>query len=417
MSGALTSAATSMERILNLQSVGLLQGIGLEPRYIDWYPLTQVSLPEATCVRLIRNHVHTLHRTCRGRHYVAEQAPRWFVYLYQTLVAKRQPVVRTIGRPNESLVLEIVTDRDAELTVTWEKLGELIAPSALVIFVLCATLWWSARNALSPTGKIMRGLSAIEQGNFGMILGPFGSYEFDRIATATNHLTESLRTAQNTRIELTRQIFRIQEEERLAIAHELHDEFGQHLTAISANAASLQSATGSFGAQRELANIEKSARHLHATLRSLLVRIRPWAGDADIKSCLVALAREVRELSHRPLRIDFADAPLPESLPGEINEAVYRIAQEALTNAIRHSSAREITIDLRVQDSSMLELVIADDGGACDLTKLEGGFGIKGIQERVRALNGETSFTINSRHGLTLHARLPLALALADNTR
>jgi two-component system sensor histidine kinase UhpB len=87
---------------------------------------------------------------------------------------------------------------------------------------------------------------------------------------------------------------------------------------------------------------------------------------------------------------------------------VFRVIQECLTNVVRHAQAHKVQIDLD-QQPQLLELKVQDDGVGCDLQTLTRGFGLLGIKERIRSLDGELTVVSKPQAGMTITARIPLA--------
>lgn len=286
----LARAAASMERILELQFVGPTQGAGMTPRFPDWYPVTQVPRPDGACIRLFDDSGELLRSACRGIGRDIAPEPEWFAKIYTNVFQPNGVVTRRIDGGKFSATLELEPDPNIEIRAAWHQASQLAVPAALLIGVLCFTVWWSVRRALAPAKIIMNGLSAIEHGALDTRLGPFQWIEFDRIAAACNTLAQSLASSHTARISLSRRLMQVQEEERLGLARDLHDEFGQHLSAIGAHAAALRSSLSDADLIGDARRIEDSAAHLMQLVRDLLLRLRPWtAGEINLSEALYGL--------------------------------------------------------------------------------------------------------------------------------
>jgi signal transduction histidine kinase len=216
---------------------------------------------------------------------------------------------------------------------------------------------------------------------------------------------------------LTRRLLEIRNDERRALARELHDEFGQNLTAILAfattiEASSKQDKTDGSEIAQDARMISQSARRIMACLRGTLNRLRhPPAEEIGLEASLVDLVDSWRSqaatqpLIQLDLQGDLAD------ISGKVAATAYRVAQECLTNALRHSDAREIVlrIERRTGPENALLVRVEDDGGG-DAAKVaqSAGFGLTGVSERVAALGGSLSIARASR-GLSVAATIPLA--------
>jgi signal transduction histidine kinase len=188
------------------------------------------------------------------------------------------------------------------------------------------------------------------------------------------------------------------------ISRELHDEFGQTLTAIEANLAAISPA--SLEQQAQIEDCVLLVKDAMSNVRELAQLLRPSIlDDFGLKAGLQWLADSFRQRSgiEVTLRIDYEGR-----LPEETETHLFRIAQEALTNASKHSGATRVDIRMR-EHLGRLELSIADDGrGLRPREEGRQGFGMMGMRERMRAANGELHIRSTS-NGLTIVAEVPLA--------
>ncbi|MBX3605236.1 MAG: two-component sensor histidine kinase [Piscinibacter sp.] len=209
---------------------------------------------------------------------------------------------------------------------------------------------------------------------------------------------------------LAQGLIALQESERAALARELHDEMGQRCTALRIETAVLrQCAEGDrAGMLAAAARADASAQALYQSVRELLQRLRPAQLDElGLVAALQALCEGWE------LRSGVACLFLPEgaadmaALPDALEVAVYRVAQEALTNAVRHAHATTVRLRLRRRDGR-LELEASDDGCGMDVVAPRRGLGLLGAAERAAALGGELELAGAPGQGLRLTLRLPL---------
>jgi signal transduction histidine kinase len=206
---------------------------------------------------------------------------------------------------------------------------------------------------------------------------------------------------------LSASLMSAQEEERRRLSRELHDEFGQSLTAV---------ASYLWLIERQLPDAHGELRGRAAEARHVVVRTLgqmrelsqllcpPVLGLYGLLPSLEALCRDFAE--RHGLDARFAARGLPERLASGVETAVYRITQEALTNVARHARARAVHVDLAT-DAGELRLDIRDDGVGIPPDRRGRGIGLTGIAERVHALGGTVS--LRSGGGTELVVRLPLA--------
>ncbi|HWQ15384.1 MAG TPA: PAS domain-containing sensor histidine kinase [Roseiflexaceae bacterium] len=213
---------------------------------------------------------------------------------------------------------------------------------------------------------------------------------------------------------LSRQLMHVQEAERRRLASELHDEVGQALTAIQLN---LQALAADSDRPAHVARLEDSM----ALVEQVLQRIRALSLDLrpsllDDFGLVPALRWYVeRQAGRAALEVSFDAAPLDVRLAPELETACFRIAQEAVTNAVRHANARRLDIALH-RSGAELHLTVSDDGRGFDTAaaheraSLGASLGLLGMHERARALGGALSIDSQLGRGTTVRARLPLML-------
>jgi signal transduction histidine kinase len=271
-------------------------------------------------------------------------------------------------------------------------------------------------HTLMPARTIIEGLHELGRGNNAWRLPRFRSTELDHIACAVNELAEELRRTNAARAALTTRLMQVQEEERRALARDLHDEFGQCLTATVALATLIE--TSAANGREEIADdarkITGVQKRMMATLRSTLVRLRSQnIEELGLEASLRQLVSDhnMRTASRTEFRLNVIGQLA--ALPTQIAIDVYRIAQECLTNAVKHGSPTEVQLKVEVcaQDSAAVSLIVEDDGGgnAVQIGR-EDGHGILGMRERITALGGWLLIG-NAASGIRITAVIPIARA------
>jgi signal transduction histidine kinase len=204
----------------------------------------------------------------------------------------------------------------------------------------------------------------------------------------------------------------VQEEERRALARDLHDEFGQCLTATVALATLIEAsaAEGRDEIAEDARKITSMQKRMMATLRSALVRLRSQNIEEDgLEESLRQLVSDhnLRAASRTAFRLSVVGQTA--TLPALIAIDIYRIAQECLTNAVKHGSPTQVLLNVEYPaDKRVVSLVVEDDGGG-DVTRIdrEDRHGILGIRERITALGGWLSIG-NAVAGLRIAAIIPV---------
>lgn len=215
--------------------------------------------------------------------------------------------------------------------------------------------------------------------------------------------TEEQRRAEARMRELSRRLLKVQEEERRALARELHDEVGQQLGAIKLNLKALAAAGGD--AERigdGLAIVETTIAHI----RDRALELRPaLLDDLGLAAALEWLCRQQAQRSG--LAVNFRAAPLPD-LGSDLATAAYRIAQEGISNALKHAEASSITVALHAE-GNRLGVEVSDDGRGFDPADAAPGIGLPGMRERASSLGGSLQLDSAPGRGSRLLARFPLA--------
>lgn len=289
---------------------------------------------------------------------------------------------------------------------------------AALALALIAAIWASLKLALAPLSDILSGIARIEAGDYAARIPACNTRELNQIAQALNHLSGALTEQLAKQRELLHRLQQVQEDERRRLARELHDEFGQLLTAIQVDASYLLKQSAGQPALEACAQaMYENSGSILSQLRGLLAQLRPY-GLQGGEEHDIALEQALRELvRQRQLRGDAAlDCQLSVVLndavvPQRLAVAVYRIAQEALTNVMRHAHAQRVEIDVRADMArGQLRLAVADDGRGLPLAAvgLSPGLGLAGIRERVLANQGQLSISPRVPRGLLVEAVFPL---------
>jgi signal transduction histidine kinase len=236
-----------------------------------------------------------------------------------------------------------------------------------------------------------------------------------RFSSADLRLAEQFANRAAIAVDLSRRVARDalrrvvsgQELERRRLARELHDETGQALTSILLGLRAVEEA----GSPDEMRTAASSLRELVVgtlqDVRRLAVQLRPKA--LDDFGLVAAVERLVQTFSEATaIRVELEAQLGSERLPAEVETALYRIIQEALTNIVKHAEASSVSI-LLVRSSATATVVIEDDGQGFDPAELqEGRLGIIGMRERVELHEGRLTVESAPGSGATLVAEVPL---------
>jgi signal transduction histidine kinase len=344
---------------------------------------------------------------------LGEAPPRWFRSLVQTVLGDHSTVAQPISiRTSTAGTVSAVADSDAAIQLAWQRIQDnftVALTMALAIGILASL---AIAQALAPARSIVAALRGMAGGNYHPVLPRFRSMDLAMIGRAVTELGDRLAQATEQRAALTQQLLDVRDEERRVLARELHDEFGQNLTAILAFASTIEAAGAGRDADvaQDARMISKATAHLMTCLRGTLSRLRrPLAAEVGLEASLIALTEDWRHAARPTIRLDL-QGDLAD-VQGPVAATAYRVAQECLTNALRHTTASEISLRVARQSGAEDALVICveDDGGGdtADLAQ-SSGFGLTGIRERIAALGGSLSIGLAPR-GISIAASIPIA--------
>jgi len=304
----------------------------------------------------------------------------------------------------------------------WDDVARLSAIAAAMFVIVNGLAFWSVKRALDPFPVIADGLERIQQGDLDFRLPPLAGNEAHAIGAAFNRMAQAVqdkvlaeRKAHDAeaRLEERREMASLAdqrvEEERRLIAHELHDEFGQSVTAIR----SLALAIATQGGLRDPATgdvarlISEEAARLYDAMHGLIPRLAPLSLDTlGLAATLESLVRDWQR-RHPSIALSLRQE-LPIELGPSITLAIYRVVQEGLINALRH--ARASRVDIVVQcDARRIMATVTDDGvGLSSEWARPGHFGLRGLTERVQQLGGTFNIGDQGGRGVCLCADIPL---------
>jgi len=206
--------------------------------------------------------------------------------------------------------------------------------------------------------------------------------------------------------EALRQVVEAQELERTRLARELHDETGQALTSILLGLKEVEQAVEGEQGRAAVASLRELVVSTLQDVRRLAVELRPSAlDDFGLVTAIERLADTYRQQAG--VDVDLEASIGEERLPPEVETALYRIVQEALTNVSKHAGASRISIVVRRKGNSAA-VVVEDDGRGFDAHARSDGLGLPGMRERVALLGGRLIVESSSGSGTTLAVEVPI---------
>ena len=397
--------------------------------------LQQLGRVRAHDLRLLDSAGHELYHSPASTYKPGRQAPHWYAEMVSPQLETREIPIGT-GR------LVIRPDASRAVLDGWDELGHALLIAAAALALSSLLLMALAARALQPLAQIADGLAAMERGNYDVRLLPMATRELNRIGQSFNRMAAAVADSVHVRASeararaelaenraLTGLIQRRIEQERGAIARELHDELGQQVTAIKSLGLLIARRTQGPDPQSEQAArlVMTTADQIYDVLHLMIPRLRPLALDrfglADALDDMVADWRA----QHPQMRFDIRTMDLHDALPEPIATAAYRIVQEAGNNAIRHAAATRVAIAVGVAATdrgdavfdarngnpavagNCLRVAVEDNGcGLPENWARAGHFGLLGMRERAELLGGRLQLQRPVSGGLEVVARLPL---------
>lgn len=413
--------AETAARTLALQQGKMLWVNNPRPEFPDLDNIAAAVMRPGLCIAYRTNSGEILQRFCSGAQSEDRNPPAAFAVFYQSLFDPGREAARAVLSRNSKIGDAVVWVDPLVLTAeAWHEAGRLTMALAIALPLLCLLVYAALARALRPTVLIRAGLQRIADGDLTARLPTFDLAELSAIRDVFNQLAESLATALAERQELTRRLIALQDDERRHLARELHDEFGQSLTAIRALAASARqsAAQDCSGLLPECEGIARIATDMMESLRGALFRLRPPDVDelglaASLEGLVAGWNGHSRGRTHFEIRLS-GDV---DNLPAAISANLYRIAQESLTNAAKHAGATRVVLHLSMRDAqplpgggsvSEIELTVDDDGRAGEHA-VKSGMGLLGMRERVAALGGRLTFEALPKRSSALRVVIPVA--------
>lgn len=382
--------------------------------------LRQLGHVRANDIALVDEQGHTMYRSPPPTYKQGRSAPEWF----QSLVA---PPLQRHVIPVVGATLTIEADASRAVLDGWDDLEQLALMGAVMLLAINLAVFWALEHTIRPFSRIVDALQKMRAGDYSHRLPQLPGREARLIGDSVNQLGEAIDSNLQQRLaayEIERklaesrdwahQVEQRLEAERREIAAELHDELGQSVTAIRSLARTLMQRLPDVDApSKEAAGlIDEEAARLYDAMHGLIPRLTPLSlgplGLPDALSDLVATARQRHPSFYFGLHVDGVTLPVAPA----VALVAYRVAQESVNNAIKHSGAGQIDVCLSLAGPGMLSLTISDNGRGLQRDRQgASGFGLTSLRERVLSVGGEFTATSLDGGGTRVAATLPLEAA------
>lgn len=418
------SVADIVVKQMDMQLFRIEMGTEATTRFPDWDPIIEAIQQPGQCLIFVRPDASIGRSNCIGFVHSKDEPPQWFAALYDWLPPGWTDVTRPVVYQGRSQgKLQVTSTRAAVVATVWKQVSNLLGLTTLLVAAICILQYIAISRALRPTKEILTGLDGLARGDLTCRLPNFKLVELQRISEVFNTLAANLDRTTREKQELAAKLVDSQEQERLHLARDLHDELAQGLSALSAMAASIK-ATAEKEAPSlvpEAKNISNVSTGIMQSLRRTLQTLRPpEIDDLGLAASLGALARDQERRSGGELEITLGVEGDLASLPATAASHVYRIVQEGLTNISKHAHATKARVALGFRPrpeqqagsgKRWLALTIEDNGrgGPEGGPAAAGtGLGLIGMRERVAALGGKLDIIDADNRGFMLQAMIPI---------
>ncbi|MEK8132103.1 sensor histidine kinase [Paenibacillus filicis] len=301
---------------------------------------------------------------------------------------------------------------------SWKE-GVSLSLTLIVITVIIGASYglWSANRIKRRLELLREVMLSLEKGNLSRSVPPLGEDEIGRLGEQLNQITKkweeqvsSLQRLSSNNAQLAQRAkYSAIVEERQRLARELHDAVSQQLFAISMTATAVgRTLEKDFDkAQRQIFLIEEMASVAQSEMRALLLHLRPV--HLEGKRLSEGLVELMQELSAKvPMQIDWEFVE-DVKLPRGIEDHLFRIAQEAMSNALRHSKASKLEVRLTRPTLDAVKLLIRDNGVGFNLdTKKQASYGLVTMHERVNEIGGSMNLITAPGKGTRIEIRIPI---------
>ena len=316
--------------------------------------------------------------------------PYWFIFLIEKLSQEIYFSKINIDQRGEMTGYILIKPEPIyEYAEIWQqiKVGLWIIGAFLILINIIVLILFS--HMIKPINKIIEGFEKLEAGNYKSKINRSNILELDIIGKKFNSMINNLRQSNDKIHKLSQNLINVQEQEKSELARDLHDELGQSLTALQAEAASISKSTKKSSRDDAIFNVIQLSKNMMLSTREIIKKLNlGLIEDLGFESALIELFENwKRRFKGVKFEYKIEDKALRKVTKQETAH-LYRIFQEALTNISKHSEPKNIKITLQSLDrGNKTRILISNDGIKSNLVNNEG-LGLIGIAERVDQING-----------------------------
>lgn len=337
-----------------------------------------------------------------------EEAPAWlFSLLVQPVKLVRMPLPAPLSR--FGMVL-LETDQRSETAEVWGDMQRSLAMLTTFCALVLGLIYWTLGQALKPYAALSQGFERVGKGDYAARVPEQGPAEIAQLCANFNLMADALGGSERRNVVLNEQLTAVQDEERIELARDLHDEVSPLLFSIDVDATAItklaKSDSWSDPASVHAEAIREAVGEIKSQVKSILGRLRPAVlldlGLSNAVENLVAYWQ-----ARRP-EVAF-ELDLPEDGWGmKLDATIHSLVREALSNALQHTQPTQIEVIIKSDGNGMIIVHIADDGGGLRAPSEQGSYGLIHMRERVVAIGGSLSVAnSDDARGVVVTAKIP----------
>jgi signal transduction histidine kinase len=340
------------------------------------------------------------------------------------LYVKKGNTERVIAySPIESTGWALITEEEWERVISPSLQLTQMAPLVIVpAFILALIgIWFGAKQIVQPLQRLESKAAALAGGDFEAIKESVGGIsEVQHLQMELTEMSRKVQAAQDGLHDYIAAITSAQEEERLRLARELHDDTIQSVIALKQRVQLAQTSVKDQTSRHTLGELETLAEQTIENLRRMTRALRPiYLEDLGLVTALEMLARETSQ--NNAVQIEFQKSGGEQRLLHEVELALYRIAQEALNNVMRHSKAKQAGVHISFGEKE-IKLEVIDDGIGFMMPKSptdfapNGHFGLLGIRERADLIGAHLEVESAPGNGTRLEVVISKEIDISRNS-
>jgi two-component system, NarL family, sensor histidine kinase UhpB len=343
----------------------------------------------------------------------SDPAPMWF---YGLLARRAMVVPIELPAPFDAIG-HIVLQADAhnEISEVWDDTVLTLLILALFCGMNAMLVYWITGRALRPLETVSAAFTRLGAGNYSLRVPELGPREFAQVSRGLNRLARQLAEAEARRLKLERQLAAVQEEERAELARDLHDEIGPLLFAVGIDLSVIQHdpTVRDTAVAERIGAVRESIARIYRDIKRILGRLRSETPSE------LGLAQAIENLLSfwrmRYPNVEFTCEIPEESFGAALDDAIYHVIMESLSNALRHGTPTGVKVSVAVLEGQVVAIVRDDGGGFSASAGSGAGFGLASMEQRVSALGGSLQVS-GEDPGVTVTARIPVSACESESS-